>query len=63
MLSFQAVFYYVFCHPASPNTFEIATNFPKRVLNCAPREGSHIQTLEEAGLRCREVLFVYDLEA
>lgn len=61
--SLEAVFYYVFCHPASPNTFEIATNFPKRVLNCAPREGSHIQTLEEAGLRCREVLFVYDLEA
>jgi FAS-associated factor 2 len=64
MLSFQAVFYYVFCHPASPDTFEIATNFPKRVLNCAPQgDGSHIQTLKEAGLRCREVLFVYDLEA
>jgi FAS-associated factor 2 len=63
MLSFQAVFYYVFCHPASPDTFEIATNFPKRVLNCAPQEGSHIQSLKEAGLRCREVLFVYDLEA
>ena len=63
MISFQAVYYYVFCHPASPDTFEIATNFPKRVLSCAPQEGSHIQTLKEAGLRCREVLFVYDLEA
>lgn len=62
--SLEAVFYYVFCHPASPDTFEIATNFPKRVLNCAPQgDGSHIQTLKEAGLRCREVLFVYDLEA
>jgi hypothetical protein len=64
LLSLQAVFYFVFCHPASPDTFEIATNFPKRVLNCAPQgEGSHIQTFKEAGLRCREVLFVYDLEA
>lgn len=62
--SLEAVYYYVFCHPASPDTFEIATNFPKRVLNCTPQqEGDEVQTLREAGLRRREVLFVYDLEA
>ena len=63
-MCFQAVYYYVFCHPASPDTFEIATNFPKRVLNCTPQlAGDEVQTLREAGLRRREVLFVYDLEA
>lgn len=60
----QALYYYVFCHPDSPDSFEIATNFPKRILNCMPSEnGECIQTLEEAGLRRGEVLFVYDLEA
>ncbi|KAJ9584534.1 hypothetical protein L9F63_021144 [Diploptera punctata] len=62
--SLEAVYYYVFCHPASPDTFEIATNFPKRVLNCTPQhDGNKVLTLHEAGLRRREVLFVYDLEA
>ncbi|XP_066992860.2 FAS-associated factor 2 isoform X2 [Anabrus simplex] len=61
--SLEAIFYYVFCHPLSPNNFEIATNFPKRVLPCCPRGEGQVQTLGDAGLRHREVLFVYDLEA
>ncbi|KAG8224448.1 hypothetical protein J437_LFUL003171 [Ladona fulva] len=60
----QALYYYVFCHPDSPDSFEIATNFPKRVLNCMPTENEEsTQTLEQIGLRRGEVLFVYDLEA
>lgn len=60
----QVIFYFVFCHPSAPNTFEITTNFPKRVLQCQP-DGPQIklQTIEEAGLKNREVLFVHDLEA
>nr|CAD7426099.1 unnamed protein product [Timema monikensis] len=62
--SLEAVYYYVFCHPESPDSFEIATNFPKRVLRCLPQEkGESVPTLAEAGLKRREVLFVYDLEA
>ncbi|XP_049814311.1 FAS-associated factor 2 [Schistocerca nitens] len=60
----DAVFYYIFCHPSSPVSFEVATNFPKRVLQCSPgAEGTAKQTLAEAGLIRREVLFVYDLDA
>lgn len=61
--SLQDVFNYVFCHPGSPDTFEITQNFPKRVLNCNAKESEIIQTLSEAGLRNREVLFVNDLDA
>lgn len=57
---FQDVFNYIFCHPASPDSFEIATNFPKRVLDCSG--DSRLQTLGDAGLRKGEVLFIYDLE-
>ncbi|KAK7604112.1 hypothetical protein V9T40_004385 [Parthenolecanium corni] len=56
----QDVYYYVFCNPDLSGKFEIATNFPKKVLDCSM---TSIQTLEEAGLRKREVLFVYDLES
>jgi hypothetical protein len=43
--SLEAALYFVFCNPVSPDTFEIATLFPKRVLNCAPQgEGGHMQT-------------------
>lgn len=57
----EDVFNYIFCHPASPDSFEIATNFPKRVLDCCG--DSRFQTLGDAGLRKGEVLFIYDLEA
>ncbi|XP_014252805.1 FAS-associated factor 2 isoform X1 [Cimex lectularius] len=58
--SLKDIYNFVFCHPSSPDVFEIATNFPKRTLQC-DTEGH--KTLLEAGLGGREVLFVYDLEA
>lgn len=54
----QDVFNFVFCQPSSPDVFEIATNFPKRVL-----PADSLQTLADAGLQKNQVLFVYDLEA
>uniref|UniRef100_A0A0V0G8G6 Putative regulator of the ubiquitin pathway n=1 Tax=Triatoma dimidiata TaxID=72491 RepID=A0A0V0G8G6_TRIDM len=54
------IYNFIFCHPSSPDSFEIATNFPKRTLQCET-EGE--KTLVEAGLGGREVLFVYDLDA
>lgn len=50
---------FVFCHPNSPNIFEVATNFPKRVLSIEDRE----KTLKEAGLQKREILFINDLDS
>lgn len=62
--SLEAVFYFVFCHPMAPDSFEITTNFPKRVLQCRPSDNcTRVQTLAEAGLKNREVLFVNDLDA
>lgn len=62
--SLQDVYNYIFCHPASPDTFEITTNFPKRVLyNQEIANTSSCITLNEAGLKNREVLFVNDLDA
>lgn len=56
----EALYLFVFCHPESPDRFEIATNFPKRVLQC---QNNTQETLADVGLRRGEVLFVYDLEA
>ncbi|XP_045477648.1 FAS-associated factor 2 [Harmonia axyridis] len=62
--SLEVVFYFVFCHPKAPDSFEITTNFPKRVLNCRPKfPGEKVLTIEEAGLRNKEVLFISDLDA
>lgn len=60
LLFFKDIYNFIFCHPSSPDSFEIATNFPKRTLQCE-EEGE--KTLVEAGLGGREVLFVYDLDA
>ena len=30
------VFLYVFCHPDSPDEFDVTTNFPRKVLPCKP---------------------------
>ncbi|XP_055386441.1 FAS-associated factor 2 [Condylostylus longicornis] len=58
------VYYYIFCHPSSPDTFEITTNFPKRVLYTKESTQNYQkQSLHEAGLKNREVLFVNDLDA
>ena len=43
--SLKYLYYYVFCHPESPDDFDITTNFPRRVLNCKPR---HL--IEDLGL-------------
>lgn len=61
MSFFQDIFHFVFCHPDSPDEFEITTNFPKRTLDC--QGASKKQTLDEWGLRKGEVLFIYDLES
>lgn len=62
--SLEHVFYFVFCHPHSPDSFEITTNFPKRILKCRPvHERETVETLEQAGLKNREVLFINDLDA
>ncbi|XP_060522798.1 FAS-associated factor 2 [Cylas formicarius] len=62
--SLEHVFYFVFCHPNAPDSFEITTNFPKRVLKCRPQhQRERVETLEQAGLKNREVLFINDLDA
>ena len=35
--SLKYLYYYVFCHPESPDDFDITTNFPRKVLNCKPK--------------------------
>lgn len=65
------MYHYLFCHPDSPDEFEITTNFPKRVLyskaDVDASEGAANETLnkslQDMGLKNREVLFVNDLEA
>lgn len=62
--SLEAVYFFVFCHPQSPDSFEITTNFPKRVLQCRPGDGcSAVLTIAETGLKNKEMLFITDLEA
>lgn len=53
---------FIFCHPEAPDSFEVTTNFPKRVLQCG-EDSTAPQTLVDAGLKNREVLFVADLDA
>ena len=33
----EHLFLYVFCHPDSPDDFDITTNFPRKVLPCKPK--------------------------
>ena len=35
--SLKYLYYYVFCHPDSPDDFDITTNFPRKVLHCKPK--------------------------
>uniref|UniRef100_A0A8D9B6C5 FAS-associated factor 2-B n=1 Tax=Cacopsylla melanoneura TaxID=428564 RepID=A0A8D9B6C5_9HEMI len=55
------VYIFIFCHPDSPDFFEIATNFPRKVLCTDLEDGKHI-SLKTAGLNKGEVLFVNDTE-
>lgn len=62
--SLQDIYNYIFCHPDAPDSFEITANFPKRVLisdNTKESVGGH--SIDLAGLKNREVLFINDLDA
>ena len=64
-LFFQYLYNYVLVHEASPDDFQIVTNFPRKVLPCQPSEdnGQDPPTFEEVGLGKSEMLFVHDNEA
>ncbi|XP_008482478.1 FAS-associated factor 2 [Diaphorina citri] len=59
--SVNDVYIFIFCHPDSPDYFEIATNFPRKVLCTDIEDGKDI-SLKKAGLNKGEVLFVNDTE-
>jgi len=59
--SLQHIYYFVFCHPDSPNEFEIVSNYPKRRIACKPTEEPI--SLAAAGFSKSEMLFVNDLES
>uniref|UniRef100_T1JCR2 UBX domain-containing protein n=1 Tax=Strigamia maritima TaxID=126957 RepID=T1JCR2_STRMM len=62
--SLKVLYYYVFCHPDSPNQFQVVTNFPRRVLPCEPStDNPDPPTFAFIGLGPSETLFVHDLEA
>ncbi|KAI4456063.1 fas-associated protein [Holotrichia oblita] len=62
--SMEAIFYFVYCHPDGPDNFEITTNFPKRVLfSRSNYEYNNTLTIEQAGLKNRETLYINDLDA
>lgn len=62
--SLKCVFYFVFCHPDSPDEFEIVSNYPKRRLPCRPTEEvKEPPTLAESGFGKSEMLFVNDLDS
>ncbi|XP_059616504.1 FAS-associated factor 2 [Phlebotomus argentipes] len=61
--SIRDVYNFIFCHPASPDHFEITTNFPKRILYSEAKEIDADGTIADAKLQNREVLFVNDLDA
>lgn len=58
--SLKYLYYYVFCHPESPDDFDITTNFPRRVLNCKPRnlmkdlELSDASTIDQINVELEE---------
>jgi len=63
----QTLYDYVFVHEASPDDFQIVTNFPRRVLPCRPPgedlDSYTMPTFAEFGLKNTEMLFVHDNEA
>ena len=68
MRDVQTLYNYVFVHEASPDDFQIVTNFPRRVLPCRPPPGEGMDrepgpTFAEFGLGRSEMLFVHDNEA
>jgi len=62
--SLKCLYYYIFCHPDSPDRFSVTTNFPRKVIPCEPSEDKpDPPTFEEFGLSSRTMLFVSDLDA
>ncbi|XP_063602128.1 FAS-associated factor 2-like [Penaeus indicus] len=62
--SLEALYYYIFCHPDSPDRFQVTTNFPRQVVPCEPSEANPSPpTFEEFHLPPRSMLFVSDLDA
>ncbi|CAL4083874.1 unnamed protein product, partial [Meganyctiphanes norvegica] len=62
--SLKCLYYYIFCHPDSPDRFTVTTNFPRKVVPCEPDEDKlDPQTFQEFGLTSRTMLFVSDLDA
>jgi len=62
--SLKHIYYYVFCHPESPDQFEIGTNYPRRTLPCKPSpENPCPPSLKEVGFGKSEMLFVSDLDS
>ncbi|GFT68579.1 FAS-associated factor 2 [Nephila pilipes] len=62
--SLKFLYYFVFCHPESPDCFQIVTNFPRRVVPCEPTENNpEPPSFIDFGFGKSEMLFVQDLEA
>jgi len=62
--SLKHIYYFVFCHPDSPDQFDIVTNYPKRTLHCKPSPDRPAPpSLKDAGFGKSEMLFVSDLDS
>lgn len=62
--SLKYIYYFVFCHPESPDEFSIMSNYPKKTLACKPvPDQPDPPTLQESGFGRSEVLFVNDLNS
>merc|ERR1712059_94833 len=62
--SLKHIYYFVFCHPDSPDEFDIVSNYPKRRLPCQPTPGEpDPPSLAESGFGRSEMLFVNDLDS
>ncbi|KAB7494786.1 FAS-associated factor 2-B [Armadillidium nasatum] len=62
--SLSALYYYIFCHPDSPDRFQVTTNFPRKHVPCEPVDDKSVSTtFNEFGLAQRTMLFVTDLDA
>ncbi|KAK7068484.1 FAS-associated factor 2 [Halocaridina rubra] len=62
--SLSSLYYYIFCHPDSPDRFQVTTNFPRQVVPCEPTEANpEPPTFKEFNLPPRSMLFVSDLDA
>lgn len=60
--SLEIIYDYVFVQDDVPDEFQLQTNYPRRILHCQPgASGQHVPTIEEAGLKPREMLFVQDI--